>query len=231
VKILTVEPEVGVSRIASMMRDVKASGGRIAVVAGPVVVHTGGSPYFQELIRSGFVDVLLAGNALAVHDVEQALFGTSLGVDLDSGKAIEGGHRHHMRAINTICRAGGLRPAVEQGVLTAGIMHECIRSGVQYVLAGSIRDDGPLPDTIMDLREAQDRYAAALENVRLVLALSTMLHGIGAGNMLPSWVKMVCVDINPAVVTKLADRGSSQTIGVVTDVGLFLHRLAQRLRD
>ena len=136
-----------------------------------------------------------------------------------------------MRAINIISRAGGLREAVDQGVLTSGVMFECIRHNVDYVLAGSIRDDGPLPDTIMNLREAQDRYASALEGVGLVLALSTMLHGIGVGNMLPSWVKMVCVDINPAVVTKLADRGSSQTIGVVTDVGLFLHRLAQRLRD
>jgi lysine-ketoglutarate reductase/saccharopine dehydrogenase-like protein (TIGR00300 family) len=223
--------EVGVSRIATLMREVKAEGGRIAFVAGPVVVHTGGSAYFQELIRAGYVDVLLAGNALAVHDVEQALFGTSLGVDLDTGKAIEGGHRHHMRAINTICKAGGLKAAVEQGVLTSGVMYECIRQGVEYVLAGSIRDDGPLPDTIMDLREAQDRYAAELENVGLVLSLSTMLHGIGVGNMLPSWVKMVSVDINPAVVTKLADRGSSQTLGIVTDVGLFLHRLAQRLRS
>jgi lysine-ketoglutarate reductase/saccharopine dehydrogenase-like protein (TIGR00300 family) len=223
--------EVGVARIAAMMREIKASHGRIAVVAGPVVVHTGGSPHFQELVRGGFVDVLLAGNALAVHDVEQALFGTSLGVDLDTGRAIEGGHRNHMRAINAISRAGGLREAVDQGVLKSGIMYECIRHDVDYVLAGSIRDDGPLPDTIMDLREAQDRYASALEGVGLVLALSTMLHGIGVGNMLPSWVKMVCVDINPAVVTKLADRGSSQTMGVVTDVGLFLHRLAQRLRD
>jgi lysine-ketoglutarate reductase/saccharopine dehydrogenase-like protein (TIGR00300 family) len=223
--------EVGVERIAAMMREIKAARGRIAVVAGPVVVHTGGSPHFQELVRGGFVDVLLAGNALAVHDVEQALFGTSLGVDLDTGKAIEGGHRNHMRAINAISRAGGLREAVAQGVLTSGVMYECIRQDVDYVLAGSIRDDGPLPDTIMDLREAQDRYASALEGVGLVLALSTMLHGIGVGNMLPSWVKMVCVDINPAVVTKLADRGSSQTMGVVTDVGLFLHRLAQRLRD
>ena len=222
--------EVGVSRIATLMREVKAEGGRIAFVAGPVVVHTGGSPYFQELVRAGYVDVLLAGNALAVHDVEQALFGTSLGVDLDTGKAIEGGHRHHMRAINTICKAGGLKEAVEQGVLKSGVMYECIRQGVGYVLAGSIRDDGPLPDTIMDLREAQDRYAAELENVGLVLSLSTMLHGIGVGNMLPSWVKMVSVDINPAVVTKLADRGSSQTLGIVTDVGLFLHRLAHRLR-
>jgi len=223
--------EVGVSRIATMMQETKAAGGRIAVVAGPVVVHTGGGAYFQDLIRGGFVDVLLAGNALAVHDVEQALFGTSLGVDLNTGKAIEGGHRHHMRAINTIARAGGLREAVDQGVLTSGVMYEVIKHGVDYVLAGSIRDDGPLPDTIMDLRVAQDRYAASLENVRLVLALSTMLHGIGVGNMLPSWVRMVCVDINPAVVTKLADRGSSQTIGIVTDVGLFLHRLAQKLKS
>jgi lysine-ketoglutarate reductase/saccharopine dehydrogenase-like protein (TIGR00300 family) len=223
--------EVGVARIATMMQEIKAQGGRIAVVAGPVVVHTGGGAYFQDLVRAGFVDVLLAGNALAVHDVEQALFGTSLGVDLNTGRAIEGGHRHHMRAINTIARAGGLKQAVEQGVLTSGVMYECIRHNVEYVLAGSIRDDGPLPDTIMDLRDAQDQYAAALENVRLVLALSTMLHGIGVGNMLPSWVRMVCVDINPAVVTKLADRGSSQTIGIVTDVGLFLHRLAQRLKS
>jgi lysine-ketoglutarate reductase/saccharopine dehydrogenase-like protein (TIGR00300 family) len=222
--------EVGVARIAAMVQDIKASGGRIAVVAGPVVVHTGGGTHFQELIRAGYVDVVLSGNALAVHDVEQALFGTSLGVDLNTGKAIEGGHRNHMRAINTISRAGGLRAAVEQGVLTSGVMYECIRHDVKFVLAGSIRDDGPLPDTIMDLRIAQDCYAEALQDVRLVLALSTMLHGIGVGNMLPSSVKMVCVDINPAVVTKLADRGSSQTIGIVTDVGLFLHRLAQRLR-
>jgi lysine-ketoglutarate reductase/saccharopine dehydrogenase-like protein (TIGR00300 family) len=222
--------EVGVSRIASMMQETKASGGRIAVVAGPVVVHTGGGAYFQDLIRAGYVDVLLAGNALAVHDVEQAFFGTSLGVDLNTGKAIEGGHRHHMRAINTISRAGGLKEAVQQGVLTSGVMYEVIKHNVDYVLAGSIRDDGPLPDTIMDLRVAQDRYSEALEGVRLVLALSTMLHGIGVGNMLPSWVRMVCVDINPAVVTKLADRGSSQTIGIVTDVGLFLHRLAQKLK-
>ena len=221
--------EVGVSRIASMMQEIKADGGRIAVVAGPVVVHTGGGAYFQDLIRAGYVDVLLSGNALAVHDVEQALFGTSLGVDLNTGKVIEGGHRHHMRAINTIARAGGLKAAVDQGILTSGVMYEVIKHDVDYVLAGSIRDDGPLPDTIMDLRVAQDRYAVSLENVRLVLALSTMLHGIGVGNMLPSWVRMVCVDINPAVVTKLADRGSSQTIGIVTDVGLFLHRLAQQL--
>jgi lysine-ketoglutarate reductase/saccharopine dehydrogenase-like protein (TIGR00300 family) len=221
--------EVGVTRIAAMMKDVKRSGDRIAVVAGPVVVHTGGGIYFRDLIRAGYVDILLAGNALAVHDAEQALYGTSLGVDLETGRAIEGGHRHHMRAINAICRAGGLRRAVETGVLTSGVMYECIRHGVDYVLAGSVRDDGPLPDTVMNLVEAQDRYAAALDRVGLVLVLSSMLHGIGVGNMLPAWVRLVCVDINPAVVTKLADRGSSQTIGIVTDVGLFLRQLASAL--
>src|SRR3954467_11660733 len=223
--------EVGVARIAAMMKAAKASAERIAFVAGPVVVHTGGGTYFCDLIRHGYVNVLLAGNALAVHDVEQAFYGTSLGVDMESGRAIEGGHRHHMRAINTIYRAGGLRAAVESGVLKSGVMYECIRRNVQYVLAGSIRDDGPLPDTVMNLVEAQDRYTAALEGVTLVLVLSTMLHGIGVGNMLPAWVRLVCVDINPAVVTKLADRGSSQTIGIVTDVGLFLRQLASALAD
>ncbi|HJZ77074.1 MAG TPA: TIGR00300 family protein [Vicinamibacterales bacterium] len=221
--------EVGVWRIAALMRAAKQAGEKIAFVAGPVVVHTGGGSYFRDLIRAGYVNVLLAGNALAVHDVEQALYGTSLGVDMETGRAIEGGHRHHMRAINAIGRAGGLRAAVDQGVLKSGVMYECIRRGVDFVLAGSIRDDGPLPETVMDLVEAQDRYAEALQGVSLVLVLSTMLHGIGVGNMLPAWVRLVCVDINPAVVTKLADRGSSQTMGVVTDVGLFLRQLSQAL--
>jgi lysine-ketoglutarate reductase/saccharopine dehydrogenase-like protein (TIGR00300 family) len=221
--------EVGVAKIAAMMKDAKAAGERIAFVAGPVVVHTGGGAYFRDLIRRGYVDVLLAGNALAVHDVEQALYGTSLGVDLETGRAIEGGHRHHMRAINAIFRAGGLKAAVDSGVLKSGVMFECVTRGVDYVLAGSIRDDGPLPDTVMDLVTAQDRYTEALKDVSLVLVLSTMLHGIGVGNMLPSSVPLVCVDINPAVVTKLADRGSSQTMGIVTDVGLFLRQLASAL--
>jgi lysine-ketoglutarate reductase/saccharopine dehydrogenase-like protein (TIGR00300 family) len=220
-----------VSKIADMMRQVKKGGGRIAVVGGPVVVHTGGVEHFSELIRLGYVDVLLAGNALAVHDIEYALSGTSLGIDLIAGAAVEQGHRNHMAAINTVNRAGGIREAVEQDVLTKGVMYECVKHGVDYVLAGSIRDDGPLPDTLMDLEEAQNRYSAALgNNVQLVLMLASMLHSIGVGNMLPSWVRVVCVDINPAVVTKLSDRGSSQTVGVVTDVGLFLHRLAERLR-
>jgi lysine-ketoglutarate reductase/saccharopine dehydrogenase-like protein (TIGR00300 family) len=219
-----------VGRIADMMRHVKQNGGRIAVVAGPVVVHTGGVEHFCELIRLGFVDTVLAGNALAVHDIEFALSGTSLGIDL-TGAAVEQGHRNHMAAINTINRAGGIRQAVESGTLRSGVMYECVMHGVEFVLAGSIRDDGPLPETVMDLVDAQERYAAALaNNVQLVLMLSSMLHSIGVGNMLPSWVRVVCVDINPAVVTKLSDRGSAQTVGVVTDVGLFLHRLAEQLR-
>ena len=221
--------EVSVARIARMMRDVKAAGRRIAFVAGPVVVHTGGAAYFARLIRSGFVDVLLSGNALAVHDAELALFNTSLGVDLDAGAPVTGGHRHHMRAINIVNRAGGIRAAVESGVLSTGVMVECVRAGVKTVLAGSVRDDGPLADTITDVVEAQNRYAEALADVGIVIVLSTMLHGIGVGNMLPAWVPVVCVDINPAVVTKLADRGSAQTIGLVTDVGLFLHQLAMQL--
>jgi lysine-ketoglutarate reductase/saccharopine dehydrogenase-like protein (TIGR00300 family) len=221
--------EVSVARIATMMRETKRSGGRIVFVAGPVVVHTGGAAYFSRLIRAGFVDVVLAGNALAVHDVELALFGTSLGVDLEAGAPVSGGHRHHMRAINAISRAGGIEAAVRTGVLTSGVMYECIRAGVPFILAGSVRDDGPIPDTLTDIVRAQDRYAEALQDAGIVIVLSTMLHGIGVGNMLPAWVPVICVDINPAVVTKLADRGSSQTIGLVTDVGLFLHHLAAQL--
>ncbi len=223
--------EASVARIAEMMHDAKRRGLRIAFVAGPVVVHTGGGAYFIDLIRRGYVDVLLAGNALAVHDAEQSLFGTSLGVDLEAGVPVRGGHRHHMRAINAINGAGGIRPAVETGVLRTGVMVECVRAGVRYVLAGSIRDDGPLADTVTDIVDAQDQYADALSDVGLVIVLSTMLHGIGVGNMLPAWVPLVCVDINPAVVTKLADRGSSQTMGLVTDVGLFLHQLANTVGE
>jgi lysine-ketoglutarate reductase/saccharopine dehydrogenase-like protein (TIGR00300 family) len=222
--------DMAVRRVAEIIRAAHAGGGRIAFVAGPVVVHTGGVDHLSELIRLGYVDVLLAGNALAVHDVELALSGTSLGIDLDSGKPVEHGHRNHMRAINAIRRAGGIRQAVDSGVLRSGIMHACHSRDVHYILAGSIRDDGPLPETMMDLIVAQDAYAAALNGVEVVVMLSSMLHSIGVGNMLPSHVKVVCVDINPAVVTKLSDRGSTQTIGIVTDVGLFLHQLARMLR-
>jgi len=223
--------ETAVGRVAELMRSARARGGRIAFVAGPVVVHTGGAGYFCELIDLGYVNLVLSGNALAVHDIELALAGTSLGIDLNSGQPVEHGHRNHMRAINAIRRAGGIGQAVDTGVLRSGIMHACHTRRVPYILAGSIRDDGPLPETMMDLVAAQDAYAAALAGVEIVVMLSSMLHSIGVGNMLPSWVKVVCVDINPAVVTKLSDRGSTQTVGIVTDVGLFLHQLAETLRD
>jgi lysine-ketoglutarate reductase/saccharopine dehydrogenase-like protein (TIGR00300 family) len=223
--------ETTVAQVAAMMRHVKKAGGRIAFVAGPVVVHTGGAQYFCDLIRLGYVQALLAGNALAVHDIEAALSGTSLGIDLNSGHPVEHGHRNHMRAINAVRRAGGIAKAVATGVLKEGIMHACHTCGVPYVLAGSIRDDGPLPETMMDLVAAQDAYGRLLEGVEVVVMLSTMLHSIGVGNMLPSWVKVISVDINPAVVTKLTDRGSTQTVGIVTDVGLFLHMLATKLRE
>jgi lysine-ketoglutarate reductase/saccharopine dehydrogenase-like protein (TIGR00300 family) len=222
--------ETAVARVAGQMRDIRARAGRIAFVAGPVIIHTGGAEYFCELIRLGFVNLLLSGNALAVHDVEFALSGTSLGIDLSSGHPVEHGHRNHMRAINAIRRAGGIGNAVAHGVLTSGVMHACHVHDVRYILAGSIRDDGPLPETVMDLVDAQDLYARALAGIDMVIMLSSMLHSIGVGNMLPSWVPVVCVDINPAVVTKLSDRGSTQTIGIVTDVGLFLHQLAEKLR-
>ena len=223
--------EASVARIAKTMQETKRRGGRVVFVAGPVVIHTGGVKYFGELIRRGYVDVLLAGNALAAHDAELSLFGTSLGLDLESGVPVPGGHRHHMRAINAINRAGSIKAAVESGVLQNGIMVEAVKAGVTYLLAGSICDDGPIVDTIRDIVEAQDRYTAALSEAGMVIILSTMLHGIGVGNMLPAWVPVVCVDINPAVVTKLADRGSSQTVGLVTDVGLFLHQLVRQLGD
>ena len=222
--------ETAVARVAGLMRRTRDEGGRIAFVAGPVVVHTGGTDYLSALIGAGYVDLLLSGNALAVHDIEFALSGTSLGIDLGSGAPVEHGHRNHMRAINAIRRAGGIARAVATGVLSSGVMYACHMHNVRYILAGSIRDDGPLPETIMDLVAAQDAYAEALAGVDMVVMLSSMLHSIGVGNMLPSWVKVVCVDINPAVVTKLADRGSTQTIGIVTDVGLFLHQLAEALK-
>jgi lysine-ketoglutarate reductase/saccharopine dehydrogenase-like protein (TIGR00300 family) len=216
-----------IGKIADEMRSIRADGGRILVVAGPAVVHTGAGHYLSRLIELGYVHVLFAGNALAVHDVEAALFGTALGVNLESGVPIEHGHEHHMRAINRVRGAGSLRAMVESGQLVSGVMKSAIEHGVDVVLAGSVRDDGPLPDVITEMGEAQRRMRAALPGVRLALMLSTMLHSIATGNMLPAHVRTVCVDINPAVVTKLADRGSWQSIGMVTDVESFLRELVQ----
>ena len=218
--------KVLIAGIAEEMRQARQAGGRILVVAGPAVVHTGAGVYLSRLIELGFVQVLFAGNALAVHDVESALFGTALGVNIESGLAIEHGHEHHMRAINRVRAAGGLRQMVTSGQLKSGVMKSAIEHGVDIVLAGSVRDDGPLPDVITDMVEAQRRMRASLGGVRICLMLSTMLHSIATGNMLPASVRTVCVDINPAVVTKLADRGSWQSIGLVTDVESFLRELA-----
>jgi lysine-ketoglutarate reductase/saccharopine dehydrogenase-like protein (TIGR00300 family) len=218
--------KVLIGAIADEMKQIRKTGGRIVVVAGPAVVHTGAGRYLSRLIELGYVQVLFAGNALAVHDVESALFGTALGVNIESGLAIEHGHEHHMRAINRVRAAGGLRQMVESGQLMSGVMKSAIDHGVEFVLAGSVRDDGPLPDVITDMVEAQRAMRAALHDVRMALMLSTMLHSIATGNMLPAGVRTVCVDINPAVVTKLADRGSWQSIGLVTDVESFLRELA-----
>jgi lysine-ketoglutarate reductase/saccharopine dehydrogenase-like protein (TIGR00300 family) len=221
--------ETAVRQTAALVRHAVEQGQKVVAVAGPVVVHTGGAAPLASLIRDGWVHALLAGNALGVHDVEAALFGTSLGVRLSDGRQEEHGHRNHMRAINAICHAGSLRAAVESGCLHSGILYHCIRAGVPFVLAGSLRDDGPLPDTITDMNCAQDAYATELKGAGLVLCLGSMLHSIATGNMLPSWVKIVCVDINPAAATKVSDRGTGQAVGVVTDVGLFLDLLSKAL--
>jgi lysine-ketoglutarate reductase/saccharopine dehydrogenase-like protein (TIGR00300 family) len=221
--------ETAVEKTASLLRHVREEGTKIVAVAGPVVVHTGGGVPLSRLIRAGWIDVVLAGNALAVHDIEAALLGTSLGVRASDGRQEQHGHRNHMQAINAINHAGGIRQAVETGRLTKGVMYECVKANVPFVLAGSLRDDGPLPGVITDMNAAQDAYAEQLKGAGVVLCLSSMLHSIAAGNMLPAWVKIVCVDINPAVPTKVSDRGTGQAVGVVTDVGLFLELLAVKL--
>ena len=221
--------ELVVEQIAWDLRQIRDRGGKVVVTAGPVVIHTGGSEHLRKLIKGGYVHALLGGNAIAVHDIEQSMMGTSLGMDMKRGVSVHGGHRHHLKAINTIRRHGSIAKAVEAGVLTSGVMYECVKNNVPFSLAGSIRDDGPLPDTKMDLLEAQADYARLIEGADMILMLSTMLHSIGVGNMTPAGVKMVCVDINPAVVTKLSDRGSVESTGVVTDVGLFLSLLVQQL--
>jgi len=221
--------ELVVEQVAWELRQVRDQGGKVVVTAGPVVIHTGGGEHLSQLIRQGYVQALLGGNAIAVHDIEQNIMGTSLGVDMKRGVAVQGGHRHHLKVINTIRRYGSIVKAVEQGVLQSGVMYECVRNNVPFCLAGSIRDDGPLPDTEMDLIKAQTEYARLLQGADMILMLSSMLHSIGVGNMTAAGVKMVCVDINPAVVTKLSDRGSVESVGVVTDVGLFLSLLVQQL--
>ncbi|MEH1867613.1 MAG: TIGR00300 family protein [Nostoc sp.] len=221
--------ELVVEQVAWELRKIRDAGGKVVVTAGPVVIHTGGGEHLAQLVREGYVQALLGGNAIAVHDIEQNIMGTSLGVDMKRGIAVRGGHRHHLKVINSIRRYGSISKAVQAGAIKSGVMYECVHNNVPFVLAGSIRDDGPLPDTQMDLIQAQEEYAKHLEGAEMILMLSSMLHSIGVGNMTPAGVKMVCVDINPAVVTKLSDRGSVESVGVVTDVGLFLSLLIQQL--
>lgn len=220
---------VAVSALADELIRQRNEGGKVVAVAGPVVIHTGGSEALGSLIRDGYIHGLLSGNALAVHDLEYQFYGTSLGIELSTGRSMSEGHKNHMRAINRINSHGSIKKAIESGDLTKGVMYETVKAGIPYCLAGSIRDDGPLPETETDMIRAQEGYASIIESANLVLMFATMLHAIGTGNMLPSWVRTVCIDINPAVVTKLSDRGSSQATGIVSDVGLFLRALAQKL--
>ena len=218
-------------KIARDIYNTKSTGGKIVVTAGPVVVHSGAAEFLAKMIRMGYIDGLLTGNALAVHDIENSLFGTSLGMNVKNGTLAIRGHRNHMQAINEVFRAGSIEQMVKKSVLKSGIMYECIKNNVQYALCGSIRDDGPIPGVITDVIEAQDRYREILTNTKMVLMLSTMLHSIAVGNMIPARVKVVAVDISQAVVTKLLDRGTTQAIGVVSDIGAFLPMVLNQLEQ
>lgn len=222
---------VAIRAIARVMRETREAGQKLLLVAGPAVVHTGAAPHVVRLIELGYVDLLFAGNALAVHDIERALYGTALGVHLDHGLPVEHGHQHHLHAINRIRAVGGIAAAVEAGLLTSGVMHACVRHGVEFVLGGSVRDDGPLPEVITDVVQAQLKMAEKVQGVGFALMVATMLHSIATGNLLPATCRIACVDINASVVTKLADRGSFQAVGVVTDVEPFFHELLSYLDD
>ena len=218
-----------VRQIADQMRECKAAGKRILWVGGPAIVHTGGSPALSKLVAAGYVDVLFAGNALAVHDIESNMYGTSLGIDLSKGSGVDHGHENHIRAINRVRSYGSIAGAVEAGAITDGLMCSLVKAGKPFVLVGSVRDDGPLPDVYTDVIEGQRAMRAELQDVGFSIMVATMLHAIATGNILPASIPLVCVDINPSTVTKLADRGSAQAQGVVTDIGLFLEQLAQEL--
>ena len=218
-------------KIAMDIYSTKKNRGKIVVTAGPVIVHSGAAESLANMIRMGYVDALLTGNALAVHDIENSLFGTSLGMNVENGTLAIRGHRNHMQAINEVFRAGSIEELVRKNILRSGIMYECIKNNVQYALCGSIRDDGPIPGVISDIIEAQDRYREILADTKMVLMLSTMLHSIAVGNMIPARVKVVAVDISQAVVTKLLDRGTTQAIGIVSDIGAFLPMVLHQLEQ
>jgi lysine-ketoglutarate reductase/saccharopine dehydrogenase-like protein (TIGR00300 family) len=222
---------IAIRQVAQELFRTRQQGGKSLLVGGPAIVHTGSGEYVCKMLRAGYINKLFAGNALATHDIEQALFGTSLGVHLDRGDLAEAGHEHHLRAINRIRRAGGIKQAVSRGELKSGIMYECVKNNVEFLLAGSIRDDGPLPDVTTDVLVAQRQMRSAIRDVTFCLMIATTLHSIAVGNLLPAWVKVVCVDINPSTVIKLNDRGSFQTVGLVTDVEPFLRALVAELRS
>jgi lysine-ketoglutarate reductase/saccharopine dehydrogenase-like protein (TIGR00300 family) len=221
--------ELAIAGLVNEMREAKARNRKILLVGGPAIAHTGAAKYLSKIIEMGYVDVLFAGNALATHDIETALFGTSLGISLNTGLNEEEGHQHHIRAINTIRYYGSIQAAVEADVLKSGVMYTLVKKDIPFVLCGSIRDDGPLPEVITDVLEGQDAMRAHIGDVDIAIMISTMLHSIAVGNLLPARVRTVCVDINPSVVTKLADRGSHQTLGIVTDVESFLRELQFQL--
>jgi lysine-ketoglutarate reductase/saccharopine dehydrogenase-like protein (TIGR00300 family) len=221
--------ELVVAAIAQAMQEARTSGQKILFVGGPAIVHTGASRHLEALIKAGWIDVLFAGNALATHDIERALYGTSLGVELATGNPLAHGHEHHLRAINTIRAAGGIRQAVEKGILISGIMHACITHNTDFVLAGSIRDDGPLPDVITDAVQAQDAMREQVRGVGVTIMVATTLHSVATGNLLPASVRTLCVDSDADTVIKLMDRGTHQAFGLVTDCEFFLKELAARL--
>ncbi len=218
-----------IEQVADRIRTAKAAGGKLLAVCGPAVVHTGGAPDLARLVREGWIDVLFAGNGFATHDMEANVLGTSLGVSVAEGTPVEHGHSNHLRVINEVRRHGSIAKAVDAGFVTGGVMYECVRRRVPFVLGGSVRDDGPLPDTIADVVAAADAMREYVPGVAVALMLASTLHAIATGNLLPAGVETFCVDINQAVVTKLADRGSHQALGIVTDVGPFLHQLADTL--
>jgi lysine-ketoglutarate reductase/saccharopine dehydrogenase-like protein (TIGR00300 family) len=220
-----------IEQVAEAIETTKEEGGNVLVVAGPALIHSGAGDDLARLVAGGYIDALSAGNGFAVHDIERNLYGTSLGMDIETLEHPRKGHKHHIYAISEVIRAGDIPAAVEEGLITEGIMYECVTNDVSYVLAGSIRDDGPLPDTITDSVEAQDAIRAQAHEADLVLMLSTLLHSVAVGNCLSSDTKVVCVDINPATVTQLLDRGSSQAIGMVTDIGTFVPTLAEKILD
>lgn len=218
-----------IADVAACVRDARARGGKVLFVGGPAIVHSGSAPLLESLVARGHVDVLFAGNALAAHDVESAMFGTSLGVDLDRGETVPHGHQHHLRAINRVRRAGSISEAVRQGLVTRGVMHACVTRPIPFVLAGSIRDDGPLPEVLTDVVAAADRMRELAQGVTVAIVVATTLHGVATGNILPASVATFCVDANADTVIKLVDRGTHQAVGIVTDCEYFLSELGRLL--